>query len=219
MTTRMSPSKRCTRKACQPSVTSPKISETLPWATSSGSEHEEADGQAEREQQRERDGLAAEGDALPGGRQRAGAHQPLGADDERLVEHDDAPEERGAGEAVAVQDAVERLLASEDLAVRPAHGHADGALAAHVDALHEGLAAVGEARHVSQLLGQLEGTGRRRPAGPPTGSTVRASPSARGASGSARPGRRCRRWSACPCRTGGSWSRCRRAAPAAWSRP
>ena len=120
---------------------------------------EEADGQAEREKQRQRHGLAAEGDALPCGRQRARAHQPLGADDEGLVEHDHAAEEWRAGEAVAVEDAVERLLAREDLAVRSAHGHADGGLAAHVDALHEGLAAVGEASHVSQPLGLLDGPG------------------------------------------------------------
>ena len=97
--------------------------------------------------ERQRDRATAHGHALARRRERTGAHQPAGADDQRLVQHHDAPEERGASEPVPVQDAVERLLGAEDLAVGPTHGDADGVTAAHQDALHERLTAVCEACH------------------------------------------------------------------------
>ena len=72
-------------------------------------EHEQADGEAEGHDQRQGDRPAPHRDALAGSRERARAHQPAGADDERLVEQDDAAEERRAREAVAMEDGVERL--------------------------------------------------------------------------------------------------------------
>ena len=89
---------------------------------------------------REGDGerAAAHRHALAGRGQRARAHQPASADDEGLVEHDDAAEERRTGEAVAVEDAVERLLRREDLALRAAHRHADG-VRGHASALPPGV--------------------------------------------------------------------------------
>ena len=117
-------------------------------------QHEQAEREHDGDDERERDRATAHRHALAGRRQRARAHQPAGADDERLVEHHDAPEERRAREPVAVQDAVERLLGAEDLAVGPAHGDADGVAAAHQDALHERLAAVSEARHGQAVPGR-----------------------------------------------------------------
>ncbi len=86
-------------------------------------------------------------DTFAGSGEGPGAHQPPGADDQRLVEHHDPAEERRAREAVPVEDAVERLLGTEYLSVRSTHCDADGIAAAHEDAFHERLAAVCETRH------------------------------------------------------------------------
>ena len=160
-----------------------------------------------------RERAAAHGHALAGRRKRARAHQPAGADDERLVEHDDAAEERRAREPVAVQEAVERLLRREDLALGAAHGDADG-VRGRASARPRGVP--GRRRRNAPSSVGCRHAGSALPTSRLRG--VRSAPSARGASGSARPGRPCRRSSACPCRTGGSWSRRRRAARDASSR-
>ena len=134
-----------------------------PCATNSGSSTNSPIASPIVNSMRDGEGALAHRHALTGGREGAGAHQPSGADDERLIEHDDAPEERGAGEAVAVQDAVERLLGAEDLTVRAPHGDADRVAPTHEHALHEGLAAVGEAGH-----GVGGSSGGQRPADCPS---------------------------------------------------
>ena len=58
-------------------------------------QHEQAEGEPDGDDERERDGAAAHCHALAGRGERAGAHQPAGADDERLVQHT-TPRKNGA---------------------------------------------------------------------------------------------------------------------------
>ena len=72
--------------------------------------------------------------------------EPAGADDEGLVQDDEAAHERPLGVALAVDPAVEALGGGDDAAVGMAQGDRDRVAAAHEHALHEGLAAIGVAR-------------------------------------------------------------------------
>src|SRR3990170_2958128 len=72
-------------------------------------QHEEPDGEAEGEHERPGDGTPTELDPLRRRRDRPGAHEPAGADDQRLIEQDHAPEERRSREAAAMEDGVQRL--------------------------------------------------------------------------------------------------------------
>ena len=72
-------------------------------------QHEESDGQRQREEKSDGHGAAAEFLALPLSLDGAGAHQPARTNYERLVQDDQATEERGAREPAAVEDRVEWL--------------------------------------------------------------------------------------------------------------
>ena len=99
------------------------------------------------------DAALAELDALVLGLEPGGPDEPAGADDERLVEHDEAAHERPARHAVAVEAGVEPLGGEDDAAVGVAERDGDGVAAAHHDALDERLAAVVEAGHGPSLAG------------------------------------------------------------------
>ena len=101
------------------------------------------------------------------------ADEPAGPDDERLVQDDQAADERPLRPAGAVEAGVEALGGEDDLAVRVAQGDRDRVATAHQDALDEGLAAVG----VAWAWGAVYPRRRRRPgnrdggpSGPPHGS-------------------------------------------------
>ena len=82
----------------------------------------------------------------------------LGADHERLVEDHEPTHERPLGGARCADAAVERLRGGDDPAVRVAQGDGDRVAPAHEDALHQGLASVGERGSAARSAGG----GRRR---------------------------------------------------------
>ena len=94
------------------------------------------------------------------------------ADDEGLVQDNEAPDERQLRPAAAVEAGVEALGSPHDLAVRMAEGDGDGVAAAHEDTLDEGLSAVGESGHARKSTGVREaaaiadGPGRHENGGP-----------------------------------------------------
>ena len=102
------------------------------------------------------------------------AHEPAGADDERLVQDDEAADERHLRPARAVEAGVEAFRGVHDVAVGMAQGDRDRVATAHQDALDEGLAAVGVAGHAGSLPGAARGRRaaadriRRRADGPPS---------------------------------------------------
>ena len=99
----------------------------------------------EREPEHQDDRALAELDAVLLGLDVGAADEPARADDERLVQDDEAADERPLRPARAVEARVEALGGVDDVAVRMAQGDGDRVAAAHQDALDQGLAAVGEA--------------------------------------------------------------------------
>ena len=134
------------------------------------------------------------------------ADEPARADDERLVQDDEAADERPLRPARAVEAGVEALGGEDDVAVRVAQRDRDRVATAHQDALDEGLAAVGVGGHRGKSTGCARAAASRRTESrrraearrrscrdvAATGDASRSGPGARGASGSARPGRPCR---------------------------
>ena len=103
------------------------------------------------------DAALAELDAVVLRLEPGGPDEPAGADDERLVQHDEAADERPARDAVAVEAGVEPLGREDDAAVGVAERDGDGVATAHHDALDERLAAVVEAGHGPKSSGWLPG--------------------------------------------------------------
>ena len=124
---------------------------TQPWSVpdaatlemNSGQQREDRDGQPEGDHEHDDDRALAELDVVLLGLDVGAADQPAGADDEGLVQDDEAADERPLGVALAVDAAVEALGGGDDPAVGVAQRDGDRVAAAHEDALHEGLAAVG----------------------------------------------------------------------------
>ena len=108
-----------------------------------GQQEEDADAGHQGHAEHQRDGAAAELDAVLLGLDVGAAHEPARPDDERLVEDDQAAHQRPLRPAGAVEARVEALGGVHDLAVRMAQGHGDRVATAHQDALDERLAAVG----------------------------------------------------------------------------
>ena len=112
-------------------------------------EHADPDRQGDREHQS--DGAAPDLDALAGGGHARRADQPAGADDQRLVEDDQAAHEGQPRRPGAVESRVEALGRPDDLPVRVAEGNGDGVTTAHQDALDQRLTAVVVLRHAESL--------------------------------------------------------------------
>ena len=105
---------------------------------------EDGDRHAERDDQRDGDRALAELDVILLGLDVRAADQPAGADDERLVQDDQAAHERPLRDARGVHARIEALGGGDDASVRVAQRDRDRVATAHEDALEEGLASVGE---------------------------------------------------------------------------
>ena len=107
------------------------------------------DGHAERDKQRDRDRALAELDVVLFGLDVGTADEPARADDQRLVQDDEAAHERPSPHPRGVDLGVEVLGGGDDAAVRMAQSDRDRVATAHEDALHEGLSSVGEGGSVA----------------------------------------------------------------------
>ncbi len=98
------------------------------------------------------------------------ADEPAGADDQRLVQDDQAAENGHFAPARAVEPRVEALGGVDDPAVRVAQRDGDRIATAHQHAFDEGLAAVrvvGHRREVyRRCVGRAPGIDNGRPSGP-----------------------------------------------------